>query len=62
MAAVLDRLRVAFPYVVAFFLPFAGAVIAILRYAQGEREEALRIAAVAALGLFLLYGLVLGFL
>jgi len=61
-ARVLDVLRVGFPYIVAFFLPFAGAVIAVVRFSQGDRDEALRIAAVAVLGLFLLYGLVLGFI
>jgi hypothetical protein len=58
----LDRLRVAFPYILAFFLPLAGAVIAILRFTEGDRDDALRIAAVSLLGLFLLYGLVLGFI
>jgi hypothetical protein len=38
----LDRLRVAFPYVVAVALPLAGVVLAVLRYTQGEREDALQ--------------------
>lgn len=52
----LDRLRAAFPYIVAVALPLAGVIIAILRYTQGERDDALRIALVAVLGMFL-YGL-----
>ena len=52
----LDHVRVAFPYIVAIALPLAGIVIAILRYTQGEHDDALRIAVAALLGLFL-YGL-----
>ncbi len=52
----LDRLRVAFPYIVAVALPLAGVVIAVVRYTQGERDEGLRIAVAALLGMFL-YGL-----
>lgn len=52
----LDRLRTAFPYLVAVALPLAGVIIAILRYTQGEREEGLRIALAALLGMCL-YGL-----
>ena len=58
----LDRLRTAFPYIVAFVLPLAGALIAVVRFTEGDRDQALRIAAVSALGLFLLYGVVLGFI
>jgi hypothetical protein len=58
----LDRLRTAFPYIVAFVLPLAGALIAVVRFSDGDRDQALRIAAVSALGLFLLYGVVLGFI
>lgn len=54
----LDRLRVAFPYIVAVALPLAGVVIAVVRYTQGERDDALRIAAAAFLGMCL-YGLLL---
>lgn len=57
----LDRLRVAFPYIVAFVLPLAGVVLAVVRFTEGDRDNALRIAAVSLLGLFLLYGVVLGF-
>ncbi len=52
----LDRLRVAFAYVVAVALPLAGVIMAILRYTQGERDDALRIALSALLGMCL-YGL-----
>jgi hypothetical protein len=52
----LDQVRVAFPYIVAIALPLAGIVIAILRYTQGEHDDALQIAVAALLGLFL-YGL-----
>lgn len=54
----LDRLRVAFPYIVAVALPLAGIVMALLRYTQGERVDALRIAVAAFLGMCL-YGLFL---
>jgi len=54
----LDRLRVAFPYIVAVVLPLAGIVIAIVRHTQGERDDALRIALAALLGMCL-YGLLL---
>jgi hypothetical protein len=52
----LDRIRVLFPYIVAVALPLAGVVIAVVRYTQGEREDGLRIALAAVLGMFL-YGL-----
>jgi hypothetical protein len=54
----LDRLRVAFPYIVAIALPLAGIIIAVVRSTQGAREEALRIAVAAVLGMCL-YGLLL---
>jgi len=54
----LDRLRVAFPYIVAIALPLAGVLIAVIRFTQDERDDALRIAAAAFLGLCL-YGLLL---
>jgi hypothetical protein len=54
----LDRLRVAFPYVVAIALPLAGVLIAVIRYAQGDRDDGLRIAGAAFLGLCL-YALLL---
>ena len=49
----LDRLRVAFPYIVAVALPLAGVLIAVIRYSQGDRDDALRIALAAFLGLCL---------
>lgn len=54
----LDRLRVLFVYVVAVVLPLAGAILAVLRYAEGDRDDGLRIAAASLLGLAL-YALVL---
>jgi hypothetical protein len=54
----LDRLRAAFPYVVAIALPLAGVLIAVIRYAQGDRDDGLQIAAAAFLGLCL-YALLL---
>ncbi len=54
----LDQLRRLFPYIVALALPLAGAVLAVLRFAEGDRDEGLRLAAVSALGLFL-YALLL---
>jgi hypothetical protein len=56
LARLLDVLRVAFPYIVAVALPLAGVVIAVVRYAQGDRDDALRIAAAAFLGMCV-YGL-----
>ena len=50
MAPVLDFLRGSFVYIVAFLLPLAGAVLAIVRFSTGEREEGLRVAAAAVLG------------
>ena len=49
----LDRLRMIFPYAVALALPLAGVIIAVIRYADGERDDALRIAAVSLLGMSL---------
>ena len=49
----LDHLRRLFPFVVAVALPLAGAVLAVVRFADGDRDEGLRIAAAAVLGVFL---------
>jgi hypothetical protein len=49
-ATMLDFLRGIFVYVVAVALPLAGAIIAIVRLADGERDEAIRIGAAALLG------------
>ena len=54
----LDRLRWIFPLAVALALPLAGAVLAAVRYADGQRDEALRLAAATLLGLAL-YALLL---
>lgn len=51
--SVLDRLRVAFPYIISVALPLAGIILAIVRYSQGERDDALRTAVAAVLGIFL---------
>jgi len=53
----LDSLRVLFVYIVAVVLPLAGAILAVVRYADGERDEGLRLAAASLLGLAL-YALV----
>ena len=47
----LDRLRVSFAYILAVVLPLAGAVLALVRLVDGDRDDALRIAAASALGL-----------
>jgi hypothetical protein len=58
LTRLLDALRVGFPYIVAIALPLAGVLIAVIRYTQGDRDEALRIAVAAFLGVCL-YGLIL---
>ncbi|MDQ3676447.1 MAG: hypothetical protein M3401_06530 [Actinomycetota bacterium] len=50
MPPTLDWLRGSFIYIVAFALPLAGAVIAVWRFSQGDREDGARIAAAALLG------------
>lgn len=54
----LDRLRLSFPYILAVALPLVGAVLAVVRLVDGDRDEALRIAAASVLGLAL-YALLL---
>ena len=54
----LDRLRRLFPFVVALALPLAGVILAGARFAEGDRDEALRLAAAALLGVAL-YALLL---
>jgi hypothetical protein len=49
----LDRLRWVFPYAVAVALPLAGVVLAVIRYADGDRHDALRLAAASLLGVCL---------
>jgi len=58
LPGLLDRLRGAFVYVVALVLPLAGVILAVIRFAEGERDEALRLAACALLGVAL-YALLL---
>lgn len=58
LSRVLDVLRAAFPYVIAIALPLAGAIIGVAKYTAGDRDEGLRIAATAVLGLCL-YALLL---
>jgi hypothetical protein len=43
-------LRVAFPYLIALFLPLAGLVLGIVQFAEGDRDRGLRIIATAVLG------------
>ena len=49
----LDRLRWLFPFVVALVLPLAGVILAAARFAEGDREEAGRLAAATLLGVAL---------
>lgn len=46
----LDFLRGIFLYAVAIALPLVGVILAIVKYTQDDRDEALRIAAAALLG------------
>ncbi|MGH2919721.1 MAG: hypothetical protein ACRDLS_14150 [Solirubrobacteraceae bacterium] len=46
----LDWLRGSFGYIVAFVLPLAGAVLAVWRFSEGDREDGARLAAAALLG------------
>ena len=60
MANLLDFMRRAFPYIIALVVPLAGVVLAGGRFAEDDREEAVRLFAVSLLGasvwLLLLYG------
>ena len=47
---ILDFLRRNFAYFVAVALPLAGVVLAVVKFAEGDRDDALRIAAAALLG------------
>lgn len=58
LAPVLDFLRRNFAYFVAVALPLAGVILAIVKYADGDREAGLGIAAAALLGVCL-YALLL---
>jgi hypothetical protein len=55
---ILDFLRTNFAYFVAVALPLAGVIMAIAKYVDGDRDESLRIAAAAVLGVCL-YALLL---
>lgn len=55
----LNRLRALFPIALAIVLPLAGIIIAGVRYADGDRDEALRLAAAALVG-GAIYWLLLG--
>ena len=46
----LDRLRRLFPFAIAVALPLAGAVLAAVRFADGDRDDGLRLTAAAVLG------------
>lgn len=46
----LDRLRWAFPFVVALVFPLAGAILAAARFVEGDREEGVRLLGVTLLG------------
>lgn len=58
IAPILDFLRANFAYFVAVALPLAGVVLAIVKFADGDRDEGLRIAAASLLGVCL-YALLL---
>jgi hypothetical protein len=49
-ADMLDFLRGIFVYVVAIALPLAGVILAIAKFADGDRDEAIRIGAATLLG------------
>lgn len=59
LGPILDFLRSNFAYFVAVALPLAGIVLAIVKFADGDRADGLRIAAAALLGVCL-YGLLFG--
>lgn len=50
MGPILDFLRANFAYFVAIALPLAGVVLAIVKFADGDRDEGVRIAAASLLG------------
>jgi hypothetical protein len=55
---ILDFLRANFAYFVAVALPLAGVVLAITKFAVGDRDDGLRLAAASLLGVCL-YALLL---
>ncbi|MEA2191501.1 MAG: hypothetical protein QOI73_1622 [Solirubrobacteraceae bacterium] len=46
----LDLLRGIFPYAVAVLLPLAGAILAIVKFVEGDGREGIRLAAATLLG------------
>ena len=53
LRAILDWLRAFFPYAVALILPLAGLVLAGAKYAEHQRDEAWRLAALSLVGCLL---------
>jgi hypothetical protein len=53
MTAVLDFLRVNFTIFVAVALPLAGLVMAIAKFADGDRQDGQRLTAATVLGICL---------
>jgi zinc transporter ZupT len=51
--ATLDRLREWFPYIVAVVLPLAGLILALGKFAENDRDEALRIGLATLAGCFI---------
>ena len=60
MANLLDVLRRAFPYIIALLLPLAGLLLAAARFAEDDREEAVRLFAVSLLGASIYFVLFFG--
>lgn len=50
---VLDQLRAGFPYIIALGLPLAGLALAVIRFADGDRDEGSRLLGATALGVAL---------
>jgi hypothetical protein len=50
MRPILDWLRASFIYIVSALLPLAGAVMAVVRLTEGERDEAARVLAASVAG------------
>lgn len=50
MRPILDWLRANFIYIVAVILPLAGAVLAVVKFSEGDRQEGARILAASVCG------------
>jgi hypothetical protein len=50
MRPILDWLRASFIYLFSALLPLAGAVMAVVRLTEGERDEAARVLAASVAG------------